>query len=313
LKPSRAEVLAAIADLLQRDLQKITLEQRKAASEALKDEPSHWTLASAIRQWAAALADACRSYAARYAEILVDFQEPNPVTTAQGHTLLDLLGHLRLRGDLSVLFDEWPEAQENAVRDFILELSGARMQINVDAKSVIRPLLPRWDRGMHLLVQPQDPFLSEDESSEVLRNLERAFCYQLWEDLGSAWESEAVLASYRRQAGTSAKSQATFISSNAQHRTKGRQKSKFVAMRNEVIWFVAATGARGERYCQALDEKNLQPPLEWQKRDGCPNRYVAAWNHPTSTTRSKWRKRIADEKYKATRSLAKTHALAKSE
>jgi len=63
-------------------------------------------------------------------------------------------------------------------------------------------------------------------------------------------------------------------------------------------------GVTGERYCRKLDEKGLSTPPDWQKRDGCPKKYVDAWNHPREP--KKWRQRIADEKSRATRNNVPT-------
>jgi len=80
----------------------------------------------------------------------------------------------------------------------------------------------------------------------------------------------------------------------------GRPKSGTVANRREGICRIASTGVTGERYCKAIDNAHLSTPLEWQKREKCSKSYTEAWNHPTPNLRPRWRKRIADEKSKAT-------------
>jgi hypothetical protein len=83
---------------------------------------------------------------------------------------------------------------------------------------------------------------------------------------------------------------------------KGRPLSSLVAIRQQAIRKVAETGATGARYCQQLDAAGLATPHEWQRREGCPKKYVDAWNHAKSSERAKWRHRIADEKSRATAS-----------
>jgi hypothetical protein len=88
------------------------------------------------------------------------------------------------------------------------------------------------------------------------------------------------------------------IPQKASARIPGRPKSKVVSDRNDVIRRVATRGVRGASYCSELDRVGLCTPVEWQKRDGCPKKYIDAWNHPSQA--KKWRQRIAGEKSKAT-------------
>jgi len=81
---------------------------------------------------------------------------------------------------------------------------------------------------------------------------------------------------------------------------RGRPSSVAVRTRQQAIRRIAETGATGERYCQQLDGAGLSTQYEWQKRAGCPKKYLDAWNHPNLSERAKWRHRIADEKSKAT-------------
>ncbi len=81
---------------------------------------------------------------------------------------------------------------------------------------------------------------------------------------------------------------------------KGRRPDKYREVRREVIRRVAAMGVKGEQYCKALDAKQLPTPFSWQKNEGCPETYLAAYWHPDPAARAKWRQRIANEKSKAT-------------
>jgi len=167
--------LKAIADLLEGDLRKITSSQTEAARKALKDEPSHRMLSLALRKWATALAAACRSYAARCAKIHASLGQQDPAVAAMDTILLPLANRLKV----PTLFQKWPE--ENAVRDFALEVSGGTW-----------PLLPRWDRNAKNLDRPRNPLLSKDETSALLRHLEESFRTELFENLFASL-SEAQL------------------------------------------------------------------------------------------------------------------------
>jgi hypothetical protein len=89
---------------------------------------------------------------------------------------------------------------------------------------------------------------------------------------------------------------------------KGRPKDITSAIRTAKIWEIAQLRVIGEAYCKALDDREINTPARWQRNEGCPKLYLEAFNHKDRSLRKKWRQRISDEKYKATRSkpLAKT-------
>ena len=82
---------------------------------------------------------------------------------------------------------------------------------------------------------------------------------------------------------------------------RGRPLNKLAASRREIIQRVAAKGLKGEAYCDALDKLALATSVHWQKNEGCPKKYLDAFNHANPGQRKKWRNRIANEKYLATR------------
>jgi len=89
---------------------------------------------------------------------------------------------------------------------------------------------------------------------------------------------------------------------------KGRPKDKLLMWRRQVIQRTSGKGLMGREYCAALNAEGLSTPISWQKNERCPKTYPEAYAHPSPTERKKWRNRIADEKYKATKRkpLAKT-------
>src|SRR5271157_4394744 len=107
-----------------------------------------------------------------------------------GTILLALCEHLRLPADpadllLFLTVEDWPES--NAVRDFVLNIAGAPINL-VDGELAVTPTLPRWERptfGQKLTfgqriagrppVAPQGQnaaFLSVEETERDLRGLE---------------------------------------------------------------------------------------------------------------------------------------------
>jgi len=82
---------------------------------------------------------------------------------------------------------------------------------------------------------------------------------------------------------------------------KGRPPDKMAAARRETIRRVAARGLKGKEYCEALDRIPLGTSIRWQQNEGCPKKYLDAFNHLNLGLRKKWRDRIANEKYLATR------------
>jgi hypothetical protein len=78
-------------------------------------------------------------------------------------------------------------------------------------------------------------------------------------------------------------------------RRRGRPPDRLREIRREAIRIAAGTGVKGKAYCAALDAKQFPTPVSWQKNEACPQTYLEAWLIP------KWRKRIQDEKSKATK------------
>jgi hypothetical protein len=197
---SLADALSASKYLLQVDLNEATCEQEEAARAALKHHPSYSELILAARHWAQALADVCRRHARDCAQVHVNRDGKDPAALAMGTILLALSDHLRLSADGSLLFENWPA--ENALRDFVLEVSGAPIQL-IDGEIVTRPTLPRWEpkssfarkiAGLVPYSQEQSTaFLSVDETEKHVRGLEESFRRALLDGLGTSF-SEAVLA-----------------------------------------------------------------------------------------------------------------------
>jgi hypothetical protein len=80
---------------------------------------------------------------------------------------------------------------------------------------------------------------------------------------------------------------------------KGRPLNRWVEARRKVIGSVAHL--EGKEYCAALRQKELFTPPNWQnEHPPCPKDYPDAWNHGDLVERKKWRKRISNERYKAT-------------
>jgi|SRR5664280_13347 len=102
-------------------------------------------------------------------------------------------------------------------------------------------------------------------------------------------------------AALSAQMSAETKSEQASNLRRGRPPDKLRMARREVIQRIAVTGVLGEAYCAALDKAGLRTPVAWQKNEQCPKDYSAAYSHQDPKSRKKWRNRIADEKYKATR------------
>jgi hypothetical protein len=80
----------------------------------------------------------------------------------------------------------------------------------------------------------------------------------------------------------------------------GRPHSKLTETRRQIIRRVAGTGVEGKEYCDALRAAGLRTSIEWQKSENCPKEFPDAYAHSDPIQRKKWRKRISDEKYKAT-------------
>jgi len=192
--------LTAIMQLLDVDLNEVTRQQRDAAEIAIRTHPGNWPMILAVKQWARALAGVCRKHARDCAQVHANRNEQDPETSAMGTIVLALSDHLRLPADGTLLFDDWPA--ENALRDFVLEASGAPVELS-DGEIVRKPTLPRWEpkssfgrkiAGLGPCSQEQGAeFLSVDETQKRLSGLEELFRGALLEGLGTSF-SEAVLA-----------------------------------------------------------------------------------------------------------------------
>ena len=87
-------------------------------------------------------------------------------------------------------------------------------------------------------------------------------------------------------------------------RRRGRPPGLVATYRRKEIRRASSDGARDLEYCRRLDNvKMFKTPAQWRS-EGCPESYVAAWKHPQRKERSKWRKRINDERYNALRKTA---------
>ena len=88
-------------------------------------------------------------------------------------------------------------------------------------------------------------------------------------------------------------------------RRAGRPKKKLAEIHNGAVLEVIRTSPRlrGEEYCQALDDRHIPIPFDWTSGEGCPKKYVEAYNHPDQKLRKKWRQRINDEKYRISKQL----------
>ncbi len=206
---TQTDALVAIRHLLEVDLHKVTWEQQQSAKTTLQAEPSTWNLILAVKAWARALAGVCRSHSAKCAEIQTGCDERDPAVAAMLTILLALCEHLRLPADpanpvLVLTAEDWPKS--NRVRDFVLEVSGAPVEV-IEGEIVRKAVLPRWQLGSSLTqmmglrrtdaLQAQNAaFLSVKETEKLLRELEESFRNTLWESLPDCY-SEAVLATFK--------------------------------------------------------------------------------------------------------------------
>jgi hypothetical protein len=88
-------------------------------------------------------------------------------------------------------------------------------------------------------------------------------------------------------------------------KAKGRPKNGVVAKRRQYMVTFAEKGLQGELYCRAMDQVGVGTPVTW-RLEGCPAKYLDAWNHPNPVERKKWRQRISNEKSQATSNKART-------
>src|SRR5258708_7629960 len=103
LNQRQTDAFAALSHLLQEDLNKVTWEHEETAKTALGAAPSQWKLMLAVKHWAAALADVCRSYAGKCAVIHAGCGKQYPATSAVGTIVLALSSHLGLPADGTLL------------------------------------------------------------------------------------------------------------------------------------------------------------------------------------------------------------------
>jgi hypothetical protein len=301
--------VTALRDLLRVDLARCTEEQERICEAAIAKKPSNWELIIGVKNWALALANVCRPYAARCSRIYFLARQQEPAEAALGNMVLALCDHLGV--DHNEFYErDWP--QPNRLHHFVLHVSGAPLSTQEEADTqMLQFRVPRWEpksgfaRALaDLDVHPpvgQDPhFLSADESMALLRNLEEFFRFRLLQELALLY-SEAVLATFEVPTHLTAETK-TKLSANAiKHR--GRPKSTLVETRRVVIRAAADRGFRGHEYCRELDRAGLSTPIEWQRRDNCPKEYAKAWEHWHTDLRTKLRRRISDEKHNAIRNL----------
>ena len=167
------------------------------------------------------------------------------------------------------------------------------------------PFAPLPDESRDVVVETLTLDLLSDVESGLQHTVDLAEIHRVTTPLDRGHgekgsETDDKASSQRNRPDKLDEGRASRPSRSKREKEKGRPPSQTLAIRQEAIRVVAASGARGERYCRQLDEVRLGTPLEWQKRDGCPKNYVDAWNHPIKADRKKWRHRIADEKSKAT-------------
>jgi hypothetical protein len=300
--------LTALKDLLKVDLARCTDEQERICEAAIAKKPSSWELIIGVKNWALALANTCRSYAARCSRIYYVARHQEPAHSAVGNMLLALCDHLNV--DHNQFYEnDWP--QPNRLHDFVLHVSGAPLNIQEegDTQALLQFRLPRWEPKSTFAralagLDPhppagQDPrFLSINESIELLHNLEEFFRFRLLQEFPLLF-SEAVLATFEDPSHMAPEIETMFSKKGIKPR--GRPKSILVGTRRVVIRAAAVKGFKGLKYCRALDDARLSTPLEWQRRDNCPKDYTKAWEFPDADQRKKLRQRISDEKHKATR------------
>jgi hypothetical protein len=71
--------------------------------------------------------------------------------------------------------------------------------------------------------------------------------------------------------------------------TKKTAQSKTQLHKTGVIFGAIQSGLKAQKYCAALDERRVRPPIHWVEEE-CPSTYAQAYKE------AKWRKRIQDEK-----------------
>jgi RNA polymerase sigma factor (sigma-70 family) len=196
--PVDSQGLVAIKELLKADLDDVRWKQEDHAKGALRDDPSDFELMLAVKRWARAIAVVCRSHAGRCAEIHAGRGEPDPASAAMGTILLAVADHLGLPADETLLSEDWPE--ENNLRNFVLYAAGAPIRL-IDGDLVTESTIPRWEPKSRLARRmanlsddraDSSPFLSVDETRDVLRGLEESFRATLLERIGLSFSEARV-------------------------------------------------------------------------------------------------------------------------
>jgi len=205
MKRKHSQALDALRHLLQVDFETATKKEMVTAEAAAQESPGAFHLMLAVKDWAIALATVCRLHVAECAEIYADCGEQDTTNAALKTVLLALCNYLWLPvSTTSILYtDEWPE--QNAVRQFVLQVSGAPSEF-VDDELVTR-VLPRSEPHSRLArmlagLTPTPPegkdaaFLTVDETQNVVRGLEESFRNALLRSLENSY-CAALLANYR--------------------------------------------------------------------------------------------------------------------
>jgi hypothetical protein len=169
-----------------------------------------------------------------------------------------------------------------AIAFCLITMSGG----NVEEKNQWQP--PRW---MFSGLSPEYGIRAEHKS--VLRRLEHALHQTLArEKLRLIVATDSI--------------GATHISSSQTSTKRGRPLDPLRERRRRIILKAIERGLVGKAYCDFLDAEGLETPPEWQYREKCPKRYRDAYSHSNAEERSKWRDRIADQKYKSEKTKRST-------
>jgi DNA-binding NarL/FixJ family response regulator len=298
LNQQQTDAFAALSHLLQEDLHKVTWEHEESAKTALVAAPSQWKLMLAVKDWAAALADVCRSYAGKCAEMHAGCGKQDPATSAVGTIVLALSSHLGLPADGTLLSHDWPEP--NALRRFVLWVSGAPIKL-IDGESLTTPTLPRWEPksslGRRLAgLNPHPPqgqhlaFLSVEETEQMLRGLEESFRDTLLNKLGTSY-SEAVV---------------KLATEGVQHtlvpKLKSPGKDKLGAKKQDLSDYI--DGARlteKQQECFSLRMEYGLPVAEVARRQGITRKTVD--EHITAAS-NKINQKMANDKHARTKAKA---------
>jgi predicted DNA-binding protein (UPF0251 family) len=207
MKRKHRHAFDALNHLLHADFETATKKQMVTAEAAADASSGALPLILAIKHWAFALADVCRLHVGKCVEINADCGEQNPTKAALEMVALALCKYLWLpTSRTSTLFsnDDWPE--QNAVREFVFQVSGTPVDL-IDSELVTKTVLPRSEPKSRLArmiaglspTPPEGkdaPFLTVDETQKVVHGLEESFRNALFDGLQNAY-SAALLANYR--------------------------------------------------------------------------------------------------------------------